>query len=281
MQLSSLTHAVRWVRSATAMILFFLFLLLLMGPMQRLIIFPLVWLLPGRRTRILGRWIRIQAWITRVIVSYGAGVRIKVSGATVHESSIVVMNHQSVLDVMIILSEVRGPAVLIPVRTRYRRGMPGISPYLRVAGYPFISQKRSMIERDLAEMAAGADRLAAGEATIALFPEGHRTRDGEIAPFMTGGLRRLVARSPRPVYCFVGDGMWEVRTVADGMTSLSGTDVNVRVLGPFMPPTEDSEIPRFIESLRERMVVALNEMRTIGAPSPDQPLPGLEARVAD
>jgi 1-acyl-sn-glycerol-3-phosphate acyltransferase len=263
------------------MILFFLFLLLLMGPVQRLIIFPLVWLLPARRTRILGRWIRIQAWITRLIVSYGAGVRINVSGATVHESSIVVMNHQSVLDVMIILSEVRGPAVLIPVRTRYRRGLPGISPYVRAAGYPFISQKRSLIERDLAEMAAGADRLAAGEATIAVFPEGHRTRDGNIAPFMTRGLRTLVARSPRPVYCFVGDGMWEVRTVADGMTSLAGTNVNVRVLGPFEPPQEESDIPRFIESLRERMIAAMNEMRAHDARSTGEPRPKLEARVAD
>jgi 1-acyl-sn-glycerol-3-phosphate acyltransferase len=263
------------------MILFFLFLLLLMGPAQRLIIFPLVWLLPGRRTRILGRWIRIQAWITRLIVSYGAGVRIKVTGATVHESSVVVMNHQSVLDVMIILSEVRGPAVLIPVRTRYRHGLPGISPYLRAAGYPFISQKRSMIERDLAEMAAGADRLAAGEATIALFPEGHRSRDGTIAPFMTGGLKKLIARSHRPVYCFVGDGMWEVRTVAESMTSLSGTDVNVHVLGPFMPPTDDGDIPRFIESLRERMIVALNEMRASVARSANETLPALETGVAD
>ena len=257
------------------MMLFFLFLLLFMGPAQRLIVFPLVWLLPGRRTRILGRWIRLQAWITRLIVTYGAGVRINVSGAAVHESSVVVMNHQSVLDVMIILSEVRGPAVLIPVRTRYRHGMPGISPYLRVAGYPFISQKRSQIESDLAQMAMGADRLAAGEATIALFPEGHRTRDGNIAPFMTGGLKKLVARSPRPVYCFVGDGGWEVRTVADGMTSLSGTNVHVRILGPFDPPKEESEIPRFIESLRERMIAALKEMRSTGEPATPR-----EARVA-
>jgi 1-acyl-sn-glycerol-3-phosphate acyltransferase len=263
------------------MILFFLFLLLVMGPAQRLIIFPLVWLLPGRRTRILGRWIRVQAWITRLIVSYGAGVRINVSGTAVHESSIVVMNHQSVLDVMIILSEVRGPAVLIPVRTRYRRGLPGISPYLRAAGYPFISQKRSLIERDLAEMAAGADRVAAGEATIALFPEGHRTRDGLIAPFMTGGLKKLVARAPRPVYCFVGDGMWEVRTVADGMTSLAGTNVNVRVLGPFEPPTEETEIPRFIEGLRERMIAAMKEMRATDALSRAGRRPDKEARAAD
>lgn len=276
MQLSPITHAVRWARSALSMVLFFLFLVLLMGPFQRLILFPLVWVLPRRRTRILGWWIRVMAWITRSIVSYGAGVRIKVAGVRVHESSIVVMNHQSVLDIPIVLSEVRGPAVLIPVRTRYRRGIPGISPYLRMARYPFITQRRSSIEADLREMEDGADRVARGEATIALYPEGHRTRNGDVAPFMTGGLKKLLTRSRRPVYCFVGDGMWQVRTVADGMTSLAGTDVRVRVIGPFVPPEEETEIPRFIESLRERMIAALQEMRSTAEPSPR-----LEAGVAD
>jgi 1-acyl-sn-glycerol-3-phosphate acyltransferase len=278
LQLSPIVRAVRWARSALSMVLFFLFLVLFMGPVQRLMLFPLVLVLPDRRTRILGSWIRLQAWITRWIVSYGAGVRIKVSGVSVHESSIVVMNHQSVLDIPIVLSEVRGPAVLIPVRTRYRRGIPGISPYLRMARYPFITQRRSSIEADLREMAEGADRVARGEATIALYPEGHRTRDGEIATFMTGGLKRLLIRSRRPVYCFVGDGMWQVRTAAQAMTSLAGTDVAVTVIGPFMPPEEESEIPRFIESLRERMIAALNEMRSPGTPAP---MPKLEAGVAD
>jgi hypothetical protein len=93
---------------------------------------------------------------------------------------------------------------------------------------------------------------------------------------MTGGLKKLLARSQRPVYCFVGDGMWQVRTVADGMTSLAGTNVDVRILGPFTPPTEESEIPRFIETLRERMIRALNEMRSLGTPPAV-----LEVRVAD
>lgn len=276
LQLSPVTRAVRWARSALSMMLFFLYLLLFMGPAQRLIVFPLVWLLPRRRTRVLGWWIRLQAWITRSIVSYGAGVRIRVSGTTVRESCIVVMNHQSVLDIPIVLSEVRGPAVLIPVRTRYRRGIPGISPYLRAAPYPFITQKRSSIEADLAEMDRGADRVAAGEATIAMYPEGHRTRDGEIAPFMKGGLKKLIIRCHRPVYCFVGDGMWQVRTFAHAMTSMAGTRVQVKVLGPFMPPTEESEIPRFIEMLRAQMIAALQEMRSTGEPGPK-----LEAGVAD
>lgn len=282
MQLSPVVRAVRWARSAFAMVLFFLYLVFFMGLVQRLILFPFVWLRPARRTQVLGWWIRLQAWITRSIVVFGGGARVNVTGVSVHESSIVVMNHQSVLDIPIVLSEVRGPAALIPVRTRYRRGIPGISPYLRAAPFPFIGQTRATLESDLAEMERAGDRLASGEVTIALFPEGHRTRNGDIAPFMAAGLKRLIARSSRPVYCFVGDGMWQVRTFADAMSSLSGTRVDVRVLGPFTPPAQASEIPRFIESLRERMIQTLNEMRSTGVPmSPPTMSAAVEARVAD
>jgi 1-acyl-sn-glycerol-3-phosphate acyltransferase len=185
------------------------------------------------------------------------------------------MNHQSVLDVMILLSELRGPGVLIPVRTRYLRGIPGISPFLRMARYPSIGQKRATVARDVAAIAEGAESVAAGTATIAVFPEGHRTRSGAIGPFMPTGLRTLVARSGRPVYCFVGDGMWQVRTIADAMTSLAGTSVDVRVLGPFVPPADERDVPRFIETLRETMVQTLAQIRAHREPD------SLEVRVVD
>ena len=261
MKLPVWLRAVRAVRSTTSLAAFFAYLLLVMGPLQRVIVFPLVWLLPARRTRMLGAWIRAQARVTRAIVRYGAGVRIHVSGPPIRESCIVVMNHQSVLDVMIALCEVEGPTALIPVRTRYQWGMPGISPFLRVARYPFITQRRSAIRGDLAAIEDGAARVASGEATIILYPEGHRTRTGDIGPFMPGGLSTALAKARKPVYCVVGDGMWQVRTIADGLVGLAGVDVTVRISGPVAPPEREEEIPQFIASLRDRMVASLADLR--------------------
>jgi 1-acyl-sn-glycerol-3-phosphate acyltransferase len=254
------------VRSAASMMAFFAYILLVMGPLQRLVVFPIAWLLPARRARararLLGGWIRLQARVTRLIVRYGAGVQIDVSGVEIRESCIVVMNHQSVLDTMIVLCEARGPMALILVRTRYRRGFPGISPYLRAARFPFISQQRATAELDNAAIADAARRAASGDATLVLFPEGHRTTSGEIGRFMPRGLTIALKLIRRPVYCIVGDGMWRVRTIADSLTSIAGTKVAVRVSGPFMPPEREEEIPRFIGSLRDHMVTSLRDLRT-------------------
>lgn len=247
--------------------MYFAYLLLIMGPVQRLIVVPLIWMLPARRTRMLGAWIRFHARATRFILGRGAGVRIDVRGVTIRESSIVLMNHQSVLDVMIALCEIEGPTPLIPVRVRYRYGFPGVSPFLRLARYPFITQRRATIAQDLAAIGEGADRVAAGEASLVFFPEGHRTRTGAIGPFMSGGLTVALTRAARPVYCIVADGMWQARTLADTLVSLAGTEVAVHISGPFAPPERAEDIPRFIASLRDHMVESLRQLRAGGEPA--------------
>lgn len=257
----------RTVRSVAVLVAFVLHLTFVLGPYQRLVIFPAMWLRPSRRTHLLGLWIRRAARSVRAIVTIGGGVRISVTGPTIRESCVVVMNHQSVLDVMIALSEVEGPAVLIPVRTRYRWGIPTISPFIRAQRYPFIQQRRSAVRSDLAAIEGAAARVAAGEASVVIYPEGHRSRDGEIAPFMPRGLHAILSRAPRPVYCAVGDGMWKVRTTADALVGLAGTRVTVRTSGPFTPPTDVAELPRFIASLREHMIQELRALRAPAAPS--------------
>jgi 1-acyl-sn-glycerol-3-phosphate acyltransferase len=253
--------AFRAVRGAVFLLVFFLYLLVGLGLSQRVIVFPFLWLFPKRRDRVLGPWIRAHARITRALARFPGGVRLDIRGALPPECGIAVMNHQSVLDAMIALCVARGPLPLIPVRTRYRWGMPGISPFLRAARFPFIRQQRASAEADLAAIEAEAERAARGDAMIFIFPEGHRTRTGDIGPFMPRGLRSSLRRVHRPVYCVVGDGMWRVRTLADVFTKLAGTRVTVRIIGPFTAPQDEQEIPGFIASLRDRMVTTLQESR--------------------
>ena len=46
---------------------------------------------------------------------------------------------------------------------------------------------------------------------ILVFPEGHRTPDGEIQPFKTAGLELMLRERPLPVYLVVTDGFWTCR----------------------------------------------------------------------
>ncbi|HEU4641386.1 MAG TPA: lysophospholipid acyltransferase family protein [Gemmatimonadaceae bacterium] len=263
----------RALRSAVFFAVYFAYLTIVIGLGQRLVLWPAMLLAPRRRPRLVRAWLRFHARMTLRMARALAGFRVTIRGAIPAECCIVVMNHQSVLDIPIGLELVPGPYPLIPTRDRYRRGIPGISPLARLAGFPFVTQKRTLARSELTALTAGADLVARGERSYLIFPEGHRSRDGRMGRFMRNGLRIVLARAQRPVYCVVVDGMSHTRTFADAMVRFAGTTVQIRVLGPFAPPADEASVDTFIDTLHERMTATLAEMRV--------PTPGQEPRAAD
>src|SRR5919204_576344 len=83
-----------------------------------------------------------------------------------------------------------------------------------------------------------ATRVGRGEQSLLIFAEGHRTKGGSIDPFMKSGLKLILARARRPVYCIVADGMWHAATFAAAARRLAGPRVRAVVIGPFAPPAE-------------------------------------------
>jgi len=230
------------------------------GLVQRVVIWPLVLLFPARRYDIVGAWFRLLANSTLGLARVIADVRLDVGGSVPPGSSVTVMNHQSLLDVPIAYSLVSRPYPVIPTRRLYARGIPGVSPLLRLARAPFVSQTREGARADVKTIALAAQEVAAGHLSMLIFPEGHRTHDGQISPFMTGGLRAILGRVRRPIYLIVVDGLWHARTTADALFTFAGTRGKVRVVGP-LPPPEAGDVDTFIATLEARMEATLAEMR--------------------
>lgn len=243
------------------MMAFLAYLVFFMGLVQRVVVFPATWVFPRSSNGILAAWVRLQARNTLRMLRGLAGVRVRVTGSIDTGHCIVVMNHQSLMDIPIGFSLVPGPLALIPTRRRYAWGIPGVSPFARAAGLPLIGQTARTRRADLAAMTRAVERTRAGETSLFIFPEGHRSRDGSILPFMTSGLQLALTRAPLPVYCVVSDGAWRIRTLADTMLRVAGARIDVRVLGPFEPPADAAAIPEFTRDLRVRMVDALDDMR--------------------
>ena len=87
---------------------------------------------------------------------------------------------------------------------------------------------------------AGAVREAAPRQKhgLILFPEGHRSRDGELQPFKTAGAQALLGAHPMPVHMVVTDGVWIARRFVDFLFNIHLLRVRTEVLGPFEPPAE-------------------------------------------
>ncbi len=250
----------RALRSGIFFVVYCCYLVMFMGLGQRLLLWPAMLLVPRRRRALVRAWLQLQAHATLGMARVLAGVRVTVRGALPDESCIAVMNHQSLLDIPLGVALVRGPYPLIPTRDRYRRGIPGISPLVRLARFPIVSQKRMLSRAELATFTAAADQVARGEQSLLFFPEGHRTRDGRIGKFMRSGLRITLAQANHPIYCIVADGMAHTRTLTDSLVHFAGTHVRITVLGPFQTPDE-SQLDAFIDMLHGQMTITLDAMR--------------------
>jgi 1-acyl-sn-glycerol-3-phosphate acyltransferase len=260
---SRTTRAYRAARSLIFLLAFIVHLLIVIAAGQRLIILPLLRLLPRHSLRIRRAWLRLHAIATTGLARGLGGMRLRVQGAIPRESVVVVMNHQSVMDIPVGVLLIPGPYAIIPTRVRYSRRVPGISTLVHLLRFPVVTQQRENLRAELLAIGEAADATARGENSMLIFAEGHRTRDGQIGPFMRTGLRLVLERAKRPVYCIVSDGLWHARTTFDAATGFAGATCSVRILGPFSPPSSD--VDAFIDDLRDCMVAELDAMRATRA----------------
>lgn len=228
---------------------------------QRLIVTPWIRLRPARRIAVLSRWERLMAWWVLTAVSWIGGARIpELPRIPAGEGTLVLMNHQSLLDIPLIVASIHGTYPRIITRKRYLRWIPLISHMVRLYQYPVVDPTANAGEtkKMLAEIRQTA-RTA--DVPLAIFPEGTRTRDGAIGPFKTTGLRMVLRQRPWTVWVMVADGFWERARFRDFMNGVAEIDGQVGLAGPFewTDPRGDSDA--FIDEMRKQMVEGLDALR--------------------
>jgi 1-acyl-sn-glycerol-3-phosphate acyltransferase len=254
-------RAVRTFRAVLFFALWLPFFTIVFAIVQRVFLFPACLIVPRWRAPLLGWWLRFQGDFCVFMLRAAGGCRLTVQGEIPKEAVVVVMNHQSVADIPIALSLIRGPGLLFATRDRYKWRVPFVSPVLRAARMPLLTQRPSGIRHDIKLLNDAADRCARGENSLLLFAEGHRTLDGQIGPFMRMGPRLIVPRARRPVYTIVIDGLWGARTFTDALAKLGNCRIHCVLSGPYEPPESAADLDGFIERLRYSMIATLDEIR--------------------
>lgn len=223
----------------------------------RLVVIPGAWLFPGQRLRLVTAFMRGICHLFVGLLSLG-GARFRRTGALpTAEPIVVVANHQSLLDIVqvTLLARPRVPAFV--ARRRYARFVPLVSACIRLLGCPIVDPKRDPAGA-LEAVRRGARELPHG---LLIFPEGHRSLDGEIRPFRPAGLEAILGERPAPVYLVVNDGAYRVRKLGDLIFRAHLIDARAEVFGPFEPPREPADVPAFVSRLRDALVTRLAELR--------------------
>lgn len=235
--------------------------LLLMDPIQRLVIGPWARLAPSRRIQVLARWQRYLAhFVLRSLSTIGGAGIPALPAIPGRADTLVLMNHQSVLDIPLVVASVEGAYPRIITRKRYLRWIPLISHMTRLYQYPVVDPSANAgTLRQMLDSIRDAARTT--DVPLAIFPEGTRTRNGEIGRFKTTGLALILEQKPWTVYLLVADGFWQrakMKHFLGGMAAIRG---RMELVGPYEWTDAEADPAPFIREMREHMVRRLAEMR--------------------
>jgi 1-acyl-sn-glycerol-3-phosphate acyltransferase len=154
----------------------------------------LLWTLAARRPALL---YRAGALVLRIALAI-AGVRFRVEGAehiVPGRATVYAVNHISNVDPLVLFVALR--QVFPKLRVLYKaelRKLPLIVWVFDVAG--FIPLERGKPEQSLPAVARAAEALGEGHSFL-IFPEGTRSRTGELLPFKKGGfVMAIKAQAP-------------------------------------------------------------------------------------
>lgn len=240
--------------------------LLLLGVVAPLILYlvvvPLVALGPGRKVELGTRWVTwIAKTLTTILRLGGASFRIEGS-IDCAQAGVVIMNHQSVLEIPALIHILRPRLPRFVARSRYARSIPTVSRAISYLDCIVIDPRRDRAGAVIAIKRAADQGL---RHTVMLFPEGHRTRDGEIAPFRPAGMIALLEGRELPVFTIVCDGFWRLRTVMDSFFGLGSVRGRLKVVDCATSPAKREDLEAFIEERRQIMIRELAKMRAEAA----------------
>ena len=254
MRAAELLRSVRGALSFFAVILWFA----VNAPLCYLVVVPLGFLWKGRRRTIVSLFMK---WISAGILflfELGGARFVRRGKIPTAQPSLILMNHQSQVDICnaTLMGSPYAP-VFVP-RKRYTRWyIPLVAPAIWLLECPVVDPKRD------AKGAVEAMRRAALEQQngILVYPEGHRSLDGEVRPFKAAGTIATLTARRLPVFLVVSDGLWAGRRLLDFLSKVPQLRGETEVLGPFEPPAAEQELPAFVEQARERIIHHLREMR--------------------
>jgi len=222
---------------------------------ERLLVWPSMRLRPSRADAILTGYMKAMSRGILALIHAAGGRAVRTGVIPTAQPSLIVMNHQSLLDIPTAILMAEPFVCRFIARERYGRFVPSVSLCMRLLGCPLIDPQNRK-----ASLRALRQAVRAQPHGLVVFPEGHRTRDGEIQPFHSAGLEIMLRESAQPVYLVVTDGFWRCARFADFLFHIERIQGRTEVLGPYTPPA-DGDLGAFVERLRQEMVDRLARMR--------------------
>jgi 1-acyl-sn-glycerol-3-phosphate acyltransferase len=188
---------------------------------------------------------KVMALLQRTLLAVFriAGIEVETEGRDRFPADggfIFVSNHQSMYDVPIFGGLLPRNYPKYVAKKELARGLPSVSLNLRYGGNALIDRDhRDQAMDAIAEMASDAERR---DVSVVIFPEGTRSRAGELGDFRAGGLAAIMQAAPTlPIVPTAIEGSW--RVFQRNMFPIPfGSKVRIRFGEPIMRAVGESPI---------------------------------------
>lgn len=176
------------------------------------------------------------------------------------EQFLIMANHQSLLDIPAFMNFLRDRELRFVAKDELSRHIPLVSEMLRAHEHAMIPRKGSPSVA-MKMLDSFADRVVNRGQIPVIFPEGTRSRDGNLGKFYAAGFRRILDRAPMPVAVCALDGGYKISTLGGIMRNLRNGAYRVKILKIYPAPDSKQAQIHILEEGRELIQEQLNQWR--------------------
>ncbi len=174
----------------------------------------------------------------------------------------IISNHQSLMDIPCYMNFFREKELRFVAKDNLSRHIPLVSEMLRAQKHCMVPRKGSPMQAMKVMNDFGKQVLANNQIPV-LFPEGTRTKNGDVGKFYSAGFRKLNEATKLPIACCALDGGFQIRDLKNIMSKLQNGCYRVKVLKIFDSPKTKEEEVSILEQSRILIQKQLEKWRKI------------------
>ncbi|MGL4987521.1 MAG: lysophospholipid acyltransferase family protein [Treponemataceae bacterium] len=175
------------------------------------------------------------------------------------EQYLILSNHQSVLDIPLFMKFLPKKKLRFVAKSDLARVIVS-SEMLRVQQHALI-HRTGGASSTMKVLDTFAENIKKNNYCPVLFPEGSRSRNGQLISFKSAGFRRLMEKVPLPVAVCALDGGYKISSIVGIINNMRGGSYRLKILKIFPTPHTKTEQLAVLEESKNLIQNQLDEWR--------------------